>query len=496
MATDGSSRGDWSNPSVLAFAHGRNPLDAAVAAGRELLEQAIQHGLAAPPVDPFLLAKLLGLQLHPSNDVRDAEIYAITKDGQTSPRPEPRHDTPLAGTVASPLRLAIAYNPSRPRGRLRFSLAHEIAHALFPDVHEAVRRRTPTGAVPPEQRDVVSLHVSAGVGDGEDDDSWELELLCNVIASELLVPIEAVEGLVGSNVDIDYFMEARRRWDVSTETLLRRIVGASPRVLALVAASRRRRQPDALTIDYVLTSDASGAEFERIRRGESISRLSPLGQCTAVGQAARGQMDLYGEIFDVQAVGIPGYPGSLYPRVLALLGPQTDSSASPPTVDHRVGDLFDFPPGDEPLVIAHVVNDSARAWGRRGFAASLARRFPLAASSFRAWAVSSEEHLRLGNAHISEQRLGERTVFVASLVAQQGYGPGAINRLSNEALRSALEVVAETASASGATVLVPRLGAGQAGGRWDLVERDLTGELVARGIRVVVHTLPANPTGG
>ena len=28
----------------------------------------------------------------------------------------------------------LVYNPSRPRGRLRFSIAHEIGHTLFADV--------------------------------------------------------------------------------------------------------------------------------------------------------------------------------------------------------------------------------------------------------------------------------------------------------------------------------------------------------------------------
>ena len=136
--------------------------------------------------------------------------------------------------------LLIAYNPSRPKGRLRFSIAHEIAHALFPDVAETVRHRTPAGAV-------------AGISDTGGTDEWELELLCNIVAGELLLPDEAVEGLLDIDTDIDFIMETRRRWDVSTEALLRRLVMSSRRPLTLVAASRITvSDPARLRVDYTV----------------------------------------------------------------------------------------------------------------------------------------------------------------------------------------------------------------------------------------------------
>ena len=154
-------------------------------------------------------------------------------------------------------------------------------------------------------------------------------------------------------------------------------------------------------------------------------------------------------------------------------------------------DLLDFGNSPGPVVVAHVVNDSAHAWSRRGVAAALASRYPSAARAFRAWTFASPDNLQLGTPTSIENHDGARVVMIVSMVAQQGYGPGAVTRLRYDALRKALAAVADLASRTGASVHVPRIGAGQAGGRWDLIENDLAAVLADRGIDVIVHTLPA-----
>jgi O-acetyl-ADP-ribose deacetylase (regulator of RNase III) len=113
------------------------------------------------------------------------------------------------------------------------------------------------------------------------------------------------------------------------------------------------------------------------------------------------------------------------------------------------------------------------------------------ASAFRAWTIATPGSLRLGSIHAVTQSGQDRPVTVVSMVAQQGHGPGAVTRLRYDALREALAAVADLAESNGASVHVPRIGAGQAGGRWDLIENDLVTVLTDRGIDVVVHTLPA-----
>lgn len=457
---------------MLAFANGGDPLERASAAARQLVEGAVAQGMTAPPVEPLVLARLLGLGVTPRNDVADA---SIAEDRRGSSMRD-RSDAPLRNLVGSDAPLLIAYNPNRPKGRLRFSLAHEIAHALFPDVTETVRHRTPAGAV----------------ADVSDTDEWELELLCNVVAAELLLPPKAVEGLLDIDTDIDFIMETRRRWDVSTEALLRRLVTASRRPLTLVAASRMTtRDPGRLKIDYMIGPPGvqAGGPAPALRRGQLLDAPGPFAECTAVGQTARGATTMTGSEWSVQAVGIPGYPGQLFPRVLGLVEPA--GRQANPRIRHVQSDLLDFGYGNGPIVVAHVVNDSAHAWSRQGVAAALAAQYPQVARAFRAWTIASPANLRLGGIHAIDQRDRDRTVTVVSMVAQQGYGPGAVTRLRYDALRDALTGVADLAESSGASVHVPRIGAGQAGGRWDLIENDLVAVLADRGIEVVVHTLPA-----
>ena len=474
-----ASGSEWSNGSVLAFADGGDPLECASAAARELLDAAVAQGMTAPPVDPLALAKLLGLGVIPHNDIADA---AIAEDNR-EPGIRSSTDAPLRALVPSETPLLIAYNPSRPKGRLRFSIAHEVAHALFADVAETVRHRTSTGAL-------------AGIPDTGGTDEWELELLCNVVAAELLLPSEAVEGLLDIDTDIDFIMETRRRWDVSTEALLRRLVMAARRPLTLAASSRVTvNDPARLKVDYMVTparpsaSDAAMAPAAPLPRGRLLEPPNPFAQCTAVGQTARGAITVDGRTWSAQTVGIPGYPGQLFPRVLGLIEPSGDRVN--PRIRHLQSDILDFGDSSGPVLLAHVVNDAAHSWGRRGVAAALASRYPSAARAFRAWTFASPDHLQLGRTHVIEQHDGAHVVMIASMVAQQGYGPGAVTRLRYDALREALAAVAELASRAGASVHVPRIGAGQAGGRWDLIENDLAAVLADRGIDVIVHTLPA-----
>jgi IrrE N-terminal-like domain len=465
----------WSNPSVLAFARGEDPLKRAGMAARQLLQAAAACGMAAPPVDPLALAGMLGLGTAPRDDVADASIAEDRRDVDV----RVGGDAPLREFVQTDTPLLIAYNPNRPKGRLRYSIAHEVAHALFPGVAEIVRHRTPVGALP----------------DVSESDEYELELLCNIVAGELLLPDEAVAGLLDIDTDIDFIMETRRRWDVSTEALLRRLVMSSRRAVTLIATSRvTARDPTPLKIDYVVgpaSAVATPASTSQppLRRGQRLDPASPLAACTAVGQTARGTITIDGRDWSAQAVGIPGYPGQLFPRVVGLVEPA--GGPTNPSIRHVQSDLLDFGDDPGPVIVAHVVNDSAHAWSRRSVAATLAARWPHAAQAFRAWTIASPENLRLGRIHACEQRDGDRVVTIVSLVAQQGFGPGAVTRLHYDALHETLTAVADLAKRTGATVHVPRIGAGQAGGRWDLIESDLAAVIADKEIGLVVHTLPS-----
>jgi Zn-dependent peptidase ImmA (M78 family)/O-acetyl-ADP-ribose deacetylase (regulator of RNase III) len=450
---------------VLAFAAGRDPLDAASDAARALLDGAHKAGITGPPVNVVELAKVLGLRLAPGNTIGDAAI---------SPSTDAPPHTAALNLVATDVPLVIAYNPSRPRGRLRFSIAHEIAHSLFPDVAEVTRHRTPHGAIA-----------------SPDADEWELELLCNVIAAELLMPDDAVAGLLDIDTDIDFIMEIRKRWDISTEALLRRLAVSSKRGLTMVAASRHDDLPDApLRVDYVI-----GPEPAVVHRGQILSADRSTSTPYAVGQTVKTTVQISGAAYRLQAVGAPPYPGRTLPRVLGLLEPVRED-ANDSRIIWVTADITELGEDNGPVVIAHVVPNMAHAWGRQGVAAALARTFPRVAAAYRSWSIASPDNLALGHTHELTQELAGRPVTIVSMVAQVGFGPGVATRLNYAALHECLARVAVIAKRNNASVHLPRIGAGQAGGRWDLIESGIVRELSDEGVAVTVHTLPSRPRWG
>jgi hypothetical protein len=471
----------WTNPSVEKLSPDADPLATISTLVTELLLSAADEGAFGSPTDPFQLASLMGIGLRPRFDVADARL--VTDTFATAIQPS----TPLARFIPSRAPLVIEYNPTRPRGRLRYSVAHELAHAFFPDAGEETRHRTHAGAVE---------ELAA-------DDSWQLELLCNVAAAEILMPAEAIDGLVNSATDIDFLMAQRARFHVSTEALLRRLVHATDRPIALASFNRVRDTVDSpLRCDYVLASRAWTGDMQR---GTRID-LDTVGKIpSAVGQTTRGTASLGGADLRVQAVGAPAYPGRLLPRVLALFEPAAAVAEGKSGLTHTIGDIADAVEtalDGAPVVLAHVVPDSARAWGRFGAAGALARVVPRAAKAFHSWSIASEDNLTLGNIHtVKVAASNGAEVTVVSLVAQAGHGPSATPRLSYVALAQALEEVADVALSAGAaigesgaaTVCMPRIGAGQGGGRWDLIEAAIERSLLARDVPVVVYTLPSRP---
>ena len=476
----------WTNPSVQRLSGDADPLATISALVDDLLLTAADAGAVGAPTDPFQLASLMGVALRPRFDVADARLVAAGGAGESAGAEQPGAEpsvggrtAPLARFVPADTPLVIEYNPTRPRGRLRYSVAHELAHAFFPDAAEEIRHRTYTGAVE---------ELAA-------DDSWQLELLCNIAAAEILMPAAAIAGLVNIDTDIDFLMAQRARFHVSTEALLRRLVHATDRPLALAAFSRVRESGDSpLRCDYVLGSRAWRGP---LARGTRIDADQFGGAPSAVGQTARGAVTLAGGEWVVQAVGAPPYSGRLLPRVLSLFEPADSQSPPRPGLTHVVGDLTEAvrdASTDEPVVIGHVVSDSVRGWGRYGVAGALARALPDAATAFRAWTIADEGNLALGNVHaVTVPNAAGVAVTVVSLVAQAGYAAQA--RLSYVDLAQALDRLAAVATTSGATVHMPRIGVG-AGGRWDLIEATIERTLLAGGVRVVVHTLGSTPAPG
>ena len=95
-----------------------------------------------------------------------------------------------------------------------------------------------------------------------------------------------------------------------------------------------------------------------------------------------------------------------------------------------------------------------------------------------------------GNARICKLPEG---VLVASVVAQKGYGESVGPRIRYTALRKGLETVAEAAAQEGATVHMPRIGTGQGGGSWSVIEDILQATFGEKSVSVTVYDLPGAP---
>lgn len=135
-------------------------------------------------------------------------------------------------------------------------------------------------------------------------------------------------------------------------------------------------------------------------------------------------------------------------------------------------------------VIAHVCNDIG-GWGK-GFVVALSRRWPQPEAAYRAWHRGrAANDFGLGAAQFVQV---EPYVWVANLVGQRGIRTGSKGvPVRYEAIDTALQALAGKAAELDASVHMPRIGCGLAGGKWSRVEPLIVERLVKRGIAVTVY---------
>jgi O-acetyl-ADP-ribose deacetylase (regulator of RNase III) len=435
----------WSNPSVLALLEregGGDPFLTIEDRAKELTFEAMEAGWEGPPYDPFSLAAFLGIELVASQELEDARL------------------------IADDDRPRIEFNPSRRPARVRFSIAHEIGHFLFPDYGQRIR-----------YRDISQRR----------HDDWQLEILCNVAAAEFLMPAGAFPIEKASDLSLPHLLDLRSHFGVSTEALLRRTVKLTDEPSCLFAAARLG-EGEGFRIDYLVRSRAWGPQ---IATGTTLPRDSVLHRCTAVGFSDDAVEDWLGERIHVQVVGVPPYPGDNFPRLVGLLDPADPTDRDEARLRYIRGNAA-HPRREGPTIVAHVVNDQARSWGGRGFAVDLMREYPRARDEYANWAGAG--NLKRGEINLAQ---AGADLWIASLVAQAGYADAQPAeerpRLRLPALQRALRRLATVARELGAAVHMPAIGTGQGGARWPKVRDLIVEELVDRQIPTTVYILPDAP---
>jgi O-acetyl-ADP-ribose deacetylase (regulator of RNase III) len=135
-------------------------------------------------------------------------------------------------------------------------------------------------------------------------------------------------------------------------------------------------------------------------------------------------------------------------------------------------------------IIAHVCNDLG-GWGK-GFVLAVSKRWPGPEAAYRAWHKDrAKNDFGLGAVQVVQV---ETYIWVANMVAQRGMKTGSSGPpIRYEAVRDCLGKLAVEAAALAASVHMPRIGCGLAGGRWEEIEPLILDELTSKGVEVTIY---------
>jgi O-acetyl-ADP-ribose deacetylase (regulator of RNase III) len=153
------------------------------------------------------------------------------------------------------------------------------------------------------------------------------------------------------------------------------------------------------------------------------------------------------------------------------------------SIVYRKGDAT-APVASGVKIICHVCND-AGGWGK-GFVLAISKRWPEPEVQYRAWHRQGDAAgFRLGAIQLVNV---EPALVVANMVAQRGVRPsGGVPPIRYDALRECLTALADRATALAASIHMPRIGCGLAGGSWPEVEAIINETLLVAAIPVHVY---------
>jgi O-acetyl-ADP-ribose deacetylase (regulator of RNase III) len=142
------------------------------------------------------------------------------------------------------------------------------------------------------------------------------------------------------------------------------------------------------------------------------------------------------------------------------------------------------PQAKGPKIICHICHDIG-GWGK-GFVLALSKRWKQPEAEYRAWyAKRRDRELALGAVQFVPV---ESTIWVANMIGQHGIKTGSSGPpIRYDAVSQCLMKVAENALELGASVHMPRIGCGLAGGQWAKIEPLITENLLLSNIAVTVY---------
>jgi len=156
-------------------------------------------------------------------------------------------------------------------------------------------------------------------------------------------------------------------------------------------------------------------------------------------------------------------------------------------ISYEAGDAT-APVGDGQKIIVHVCNDIG-GWGA-GFVLALSARWPEPEAAYRHWYQNRDANdFELGAMQLVQV---EDDIWVANVIGQRDVvAIGDDPPVRYGAIEAGLTQLADEAYAMDASIAMPRIGCGLAGGEWTAMEPIIQRALCGRGIDVVVYDLPS-----
>ncbi|MGN6492963.1 MAG: macro domain-containing protein [Agriterribacter sp.] len=134
-------------------------------------------------------------------------------------------------------------------------------------------------------------------------------------------------------------------------------------------------------------------------------------------------------------------------------------------------------------IIVHVCNDVG-GWGK-GFVTAISAKWKSPELAYRKW-YQSKQNFELGEVQLVKV---EEDIWVGNLIAQKDIkkAKDGTPPIRYDAIDKALETIASEAIKLNASIHMPRIGCGLAGGKWGKVEPIIVNKLISKSIAVVVY---------
>lgn len=142
------------------------------------------------------------------------------------------------------------------------------------------------------------------------------------------------------------------------------------------------------------------------------------------------------------------------------------------------------PQGRGIKIIAHICNNIG-GWGK-GFVLAISKRWKSPEQEYRKWHRNrSENDFELGNIQIIQV---DKYIYVANMIGQQGIKTGSKGvPIRYESVEKCLNILAKKSIELNASVHMPRIGCGLAGGNWKMIEPLVIKTLINNNIKTIIY---------